>query len=194
MARLFIGIDSGTQSTKAVLVDGDSGAVLARGSAAHTLLPSATPGCREQDPADWVTALDSTIHQALGATAVNTQDVRGIGISGQQHGFVPLDGQGRVIRAAKLWCDTTTAAQCATMTARLGGRQRTIELLGNPVDVLLRGLNRCRSLGRSRIDGSSGVADGGHDPRGYHGRPRLRKGPTAFEPRRSLGRRSWELW
>jgi len=56
-----------------------------------------------------------------------------IGISGQQHGFVPLDANGQVIRAAKLWCDTSTAPQCERLIARLGGLPRTIETLGNGI-------------------------------------------------------------
>ena len=52
MTRLFIGLDSGTQSTKAVLVDGDTGHVIATRSVTYDILPSATPGAKEQDPAD----------------------------------------------------------------------------------------------------------------------------------------------
>jgi xylulokinase len=133
MARLFIGIDSGTQSTKAVLVDDETGEILARRSASHEMLPSTTPGCKEQDPADWAAALNSTIEQVLEVAGAQRRSVAGIGISGQQHGFVPLDGRGRVIRPAKLWCDTTTSAQCHTITSRLGGPDRTVEVLGNPI-------------------------------------------------------------
>ena len=133
MSRLFIGIDSGTQSTKAVLVDGDTGEILARRAAQYELLPSTIPGCKEQDPAEWVEALNSSIDQILEAAGSNRRAVAGIGISGQQHGFVPLDARGRVIRPAKLWCDTSTTAQCHTISSRLGGGDRTVELLGNPV-------------------------------------------------------------
>jgi xylulokinase len=58
--------------------------------------------------------------------------VRGIGVSGQQHGFVPLDGAGAVIRPAKLWCDTSTAAECAILTRRLGGPTAVIRKTGLP--------------------------------------------------------------
>ena len=53
-----------------------------------------------------------------------------IGVSGQQHGFVPLDKQGEVIRPAKLWCDTSTAAECDEITEQLGGLKKTIKALG----------------------------------------------------------------
>jgi len=54
-------------------------------------------------------------------------------VSGQQHGFVPLDKGGEVIRPAKLWCDTTTAVECDEITEKLGGMKQTIRALGNAV-------------------------------------------------------------
>jgi hypothetical protein len=56
--------------------------------------------------------------------------VRGIGVSGQQHGFVPLDAHGDVIRPAKLWCDTSTTAECAMLTKKLGGPKAAIRKTG----------------------------------------------------------------
>jgi len=58
--------------------------------------------------------------------------VRGIGVSGQQHGFVPLDEAGAVIRPAKLWCDTSTADECALLTKKLGGTAAIIRQTGLP--------------------------------------------------------------
>ena len=59
--------------------------------------------------------------------------MKAIGVSGQQHGFVPLDKAGEVIRPAKLWCDTSTAAECQEIMDRLGGMKKTIRTLGNAV-------------------------------------------------------------
>ena len=58
--------------------------------------------------------------------------MRGIGVSGQQHGFVPLDEAGRVIRPAKLWCDTSTHPECAILTRKLGGPAAVIRKTGLP--------------------------------------------------------------
>ena len=58
-------------------------------------------------------------------------EVKAIGVSGQQHGFVPLDAKGEVIRPAKLWCDTSTTAECDIITEKLGGFKKTISALGN---------------------------------------------------------------
>ncbi len=134
MPHLFIGIDSGTQSTRAVLVDGSTGRVLAARSATYDILPSEVPGTKEQDPADWVRTATDVVAGVLAAAGADAAGrVAAIGISGQQHGFVPLDADGRVIRPAKLWCDTSTAPQCDTLITRLGGLPRTIELLGNGI-------------------------------------------------------------
>ena len=134
MTKLFVGLDSGTQSSRAVLVDGRTGRVLAARSAAHDMLPSEVPGAREQDPADWVRAASEVLAGVLRAAGPDAAArVAGIGISGQQHGLVALDAGGQVIRPAKLWCDTSTAPQCETLIGRLGGLPRTIERLGNGI-------------------------------------------------------------
>jgi xylulokinase len=134
MSRLFIGIDSGTQSTRAVLVDGEDGGVVAIRSAPHAMLTSAEPGAKEQDPADWIAATTSVVAGVLDAAGTGAAErVAAIGISGQQHGFVPLDAEGRVIRPAKLWCDTSTVPQCDALVDRLGGLPRTIQKLGNGI-------------------------------------------------------------
>ena len=57
--------------------------------------------------------------------------MKAIGVSGQQHGFVPLDKKGRVIRPAKLWCDTSTIEQCEQFEAEFGGSEGLIKLAGN---------------------------------------------------------------
>lgn len=130
----FIGIDSGTQSTKTLLVDGRDGACVARGGPVATdLIPSLPLGHKEQHPADWLAAVEGTLGQVLSGSGIDRTEVAGIGISGQQHGLVPLDASGNVIRPAKLWCDTSTARQCEEIIERLGGLERTIERLGNGI-------------------------------------------------------------
>jgi xylulokinase len=130
---LLIGIDSGTQSTKALVVDAVSGRVLGEGSAPHSLLSGLPAGAKEQDPAQWVRATTRAIQAALKASKAKASEVVAIGVSGQQHGFVPLDAQDRVIRPAKLWCDTVTAPECAEITAAMGGAKKTLQALGNAV-------------------------------------------------------------
>lgn len=126
---MYLGIDCGTQGTKAVVLDIQSGRVLGRGAAEHHLLSGAN-GRREQNPAEWVQALVSASRQALAEAGVDGRAVIGVGVSGQQHGLVLLDAQGRVLRPAKLWCDTETTAENERLLATLGGPQGSLERLG----------------------------------------------------------------
>jgi xylulokinase len=133
MRTLLIGIDSGTQSTKALVVDAKDGRVLGSGSQAYDLIPDLPPGAKEQHPHTWRDATAAAIRQALRNAKAARDEVKAIGVSGQQHGFVPLDKAGEVIRPAKLWCDTSTAAECEVITGALGGAKKTIKALGNAV-------------------------------------------------------------
>ena len=133
MRNLFIGIDSGTQSTKVLVVDGRNGSVLATATQAYELIPDLPPGAKEQHPHTWREAASAALRQALRGARANPTEVRAIGVSGQQHGFVPLDKDGQDIRPAKLWCDTTTTAECEEITERLGGAKKTMRALGNAV-------------------------------------------------------------
>ncbi|MBL9138023.1 MAG: xylulokinase [Verrucomicrobiales bacterium] len=130
---LLLGIDSGTQSTKALVVEARTGKVVGSGSAAYDLIPGLPAGHKEQDPATWIDALKKSVRSALKAAQASPSEVVALGVSGQQHGFVPLDREGKVIRPAKLWCDTSTSAECAEITAALGGPRATLRTLGNAV-------------------------------------------------------------
>jgi len=133
MRTLLIGIDSGTQSTKALVIDAKDGRMLGAGSQAYDLIPDLPPGAKEQHPQTWRDATAAAIRQAMRNAKVGRDEVKAIGVSGQQHGFVPLDKSGEVIRPAKLWCDTSTAAECEEITEALGGPKKTIKALGNAV-------------------------------------------------------------
>src|SRR6058998_1258455 len=127
MRRVFLGVDCGTQSTKVVLRDGVTGAVVAVGRAPHQLI-ARDDGTSEQDPAGWLDALRIAVRDAVRGERF---DIGGIGVSGQQHGLVCLDRRDRPVRPAKLWNDTTTARECAELTQKLGGGDRVLELTGN---------------------------------------------------------------
>jgi len=130
---ITLGIDCGTQSLKTVALDGDSGKVIASASKAYGLVEGLPSGHLEQDPAIWWDALEETVQKVLADLGSRKAEVAGIGVSGQQHGFVPLDANHQVIRPAKLWCDTSTTAQCDEIRAKLGGRDKTIALAGNDI-------------------------------------------------------------
>ena len=109
--RALIGLDIGTSAVKALAVDEEDGAMLARAEVEYPL-STPRPGWAEQDPEDWWRATE----QALAALGVD--EVAGIGLSGQMHGLVALDAADRVIRPAILWNDGRTAAECAEIEAR----------------------------------------------------------------------------
>jgi xylulokinase len=128
--RAFLGIDCGTQSTRALLVDADTEAVLGSGRASHDLI-ARDDGTREQQPEWWVSALVEAARAAL--AEAGRVEVAGVAVSGQQHGLVCLGAGDRVVRSAKLWNDTTTAEECTLLSARLGGTERVLELTGNTI-------------------------------------------------------------
>jgi D-xylulose kinase len=120
-SKLFIGLDVGTQSTKGVLVDSSlpaDRAVVARASVPYDLMEGLPPGAAEQHPHTWRDAVASVVGDLL--KGIDLKSLGGIGISGQQHGLVVLDGKDEVIRPAKLWCDTTTGAEADAITKRSG--------------------------------------------------------------------------
>jgi xylulokinase len=126
-----MGIDSGTQSTKVLVVDAKNGDVVASASQTYDLIPNLPPGAKEQHPHTWRDAATKAIRQALKSAKAGAAEIKAIGVSGQQHGFVPLDRNGEVIRPAKLWCDTSTADECQEIMAKIGGVGATIRAAGN---------------------------------------------------------------
>lgn len=126
---VFIGIDVGTQSVKVVAYDVDRRRVAQAASAALELI-SRDDGSREQLAQWWIDALRQCL---LSLDSAVRSRVAGLGVSGQQHGFVALDRDGDVLSPVKLWCDTSTVAECDEITAAAGGEKRCIEIAGNPI-------------------------------------------------------------
>ena len=127
----FLGIDSGTQSTKAIVLDLDSGRILASGHSAYDLIEGLPAGHLEQHPQSWIDAVDSSVRQCLEKLGADKSKIAGIGVSGQQHGLVALGADDKPVRPAKLWCDTSTQAQCAEIAHEFGGQPGVIALAGN---------------------------------------------------------------
>lgn len=129
---MFVGIDCGTQGTKAVVLDPSAQRIIGEGYASHQLI-TGIHGRREQDPAWWIDALKSALSAAIVQSGIDPETIRAIGVSGQQHGLVVLDKDGIPLRAAKLWCDTETDPQNEEILKALGGRNASITAIGNVV-------------------------------------------------------------
>ncbi len=127
----YLGIDSGTQSTKAIVLDLEAGVIAATGHQSYGLIEGLPPGHLEQHPQAWIDAVESCVAQCLDQLGADRGRIQGIGVSGQQHGLVALDAQDRPVRPAKLWCDTSTQAQCEEIAHEFGGQPGVIALAGN---------------------------------------------------------------
>eukprot|EP00955_Chlamydomonas_euryale_P081216 363545-Chlamydomonas_euryale.AAC.3 len=137
---LHIGLDIGTQSTKAVVWDSRSHRVVSRGACAYEPLRCASrPGRAEQHVGTWTDAAASAVRSALAGLDRGDSgggDARGgvrgelaasavsrvvsLGVSGQQHGMVLLGRSGEALRPAKLWCDTESAREADELGAASG--------------------------------------------------------------------------
>ncbi len=131
MESMWLGIDIGTGSSRALLVDGRGG-IRAGYTAAHEDMRMERPLWAEQRPENWWDAAVEAIRGVLAKAGVAGREVRGIGLSGQMHGLVILDGAGAVIRPALIWCDQRSQAQVDAVNAAIG-RENVVRFTANPV-------------------------------------------------------------
>src|SRR5256885_6783355 len=124
----FLGIDTGTGGTRALLIDAE-GRVTTSATVEHLPFSSRKTGWAEQDPRDWWRAATSAIRDVL--SRISAEEISAIGFSGQMHGAVLLDEHNEVLRPSIIWCDQRTSAQCAAITEKIGATQ-LIELTCNP--------------------------------------------------------------
>ncbi len=130
---IALGIDCGTQSLKTVALDVMSGEVLGSASRKYDLIGGLPMGAAEQNPSDWLDAAAATIQELVAKLGGRASEIGAIGVSGQQHGLVAVDANGDVVRPAKLWCDTSTEAECAKIEEAVGGGERALALGGNRI-------------------------------------------------------------
>jgi xylulokinase len=124
----FLGIDTSTTSSKALLID-ENGAVIAVASSPHTL-QTPQPLWSEQDPLEWWEAVSQSIRSVLVKAGISGEAVGAVGLTGQMHGLVLLDGEGEILRPAILWNDQRTQRQCDEIHQRIG-KERFIQITGN---------------------------------------------------------------
>lgn len=121
---LYLGLDVGTQSVKAGLWEVEAGGEARAVSLGRSELDVQRPreGAAEQDPEAWLAAARAAVRSALGSAGGKEagRRVAAVGVSGQQHGLVAVDADGRPVRPCKLWCDTESHAEAAMLSAKLG--------------------------------------------------------------------------
>jgi len=111
----YLGIDAGTQGLSVVLTD-EQLQVVAIGEGSYDMVPGLDEGCYEQNPQDWLAALQVAM-QDLFSKLDETPEILAIGVSGQMHGEVLSDSTGQPVGPARLWCDSRNAAEELELTA-----------------------------------------------------------------------------
>jgi xylulokinase len=124
----FIGLDTSTTATKALLMD-EKGGVLTVASSEY---PYDTPHplWSEQDPSLWWKATILSIRGVLDKSGIDGSAIKGVGLTGQMHGLVLLDENGEVLRPSILWNDQRTGKQCDEIHEWVGKKQ-FVEVSGN---------------------------------------------------------------
>jgi len=131
MTSYWLGIDTGTSGTRALLID-SSGREIAAVTAPHDDIRMEQPLWAEQHPENWTEAAAEAIRGVLAKSGATGHDIRGIGLSGQMHGLVILDRSGSVIRPSLIWCDQRSQPQVDFINRTIG-KQKVLESIANPV-------------------------------------------------------------
>ena len=127
----WLGIDTGTGGTRALLID-EQGGVKAACTAPHDEMTMERPMWAEQRPENWWDAAVKAIQGVLREAGATGDQVKGIGLSGQMHGLVILDEDNAVIRPALIWCDQRSQAQVESINSTVG-KTNVLAFTANPV-------------------------------------------------------------
>jgi xylose isomerase len=117
MTGVYLGLDIGTSSVKAVLVDAAGSVKVVASRALDVSHPN--PLWSEQNPDSWVEATIGAVDELASTHPVAVAAVRGVGLSGQMHGATLLDAAGTPLRPAILWNDGRSHVECRELEARL---------------------------------------------------------------------------
>ncbi|MBN1221189.1 MAG: xylulokinase [Anaerolineae bacterium] len=126
----LLAIDLGTSSVKVLLAD-ETGQILSQGSAEYPIRRP-QPNWAEQNPDDWWRATITAVHQVVTDMRRKSMSIAAVGLSGQMHGVVLLDGRQQLLGPAIIWPDQRSQRQVQEITAQIGA-ERLIELTGSPV-------------------------------------------------------------
>lgn len=125
--KTVAGIDMGTQSMKVILYNWETKEIVAKTQEPVDLIAK-NDGTREQK-AEWY---DEALTKCFaGFTEEQRKSIQAVGVSGHQHGFVPLDKDGKALYNVKLWNDTSTVEECNLLTEAAGGNDAVISEVCN---------------------------------------------------------------
>lgn len=125
---IFIGIDIGTTSTKAVAFD-SAGQVIQKSQAGYsTRIP--WPGRAEQDPEDIFQAVMSATRELI--AKIGTDELQAIGLSSAMHSMVAVDEQGHPLTPLMLWSDNRSSEEAKQLKQRPDA-QALYERTGTPM-------------------------------------------------------------
>jgi len=130
MSITVLGIDVGTSGSRALLI-GEDGGILASATAEHAAFVSKQAAWAEQDPQDWWGACQKAVRAVLGASGISPRQIACVGLSGQMHGTVVLDGEGGVLRPSIIWCDQRGEEDARWLEETVGAAH-LLNLTSNP--------------------------------------------------------------
>lgn len=125
--KTVAGIDLGTQSMKIVLYNYTTKKIEASAQEKIDIIAE-SDGTREQKTQWYIQALDTCFNAF---TQAQRDSIEAIGVSGHQHGFVPLDKNGKAVYNVKLWNDTSTTKECDYITEQAGDENAVIQEVAN---------------------------------------------------------------
>ncbi|MDO8550332.1 MAG: xylulokinase [Ignavibacteria bacterium] len=126
----YLGLDIGTTGAKAILIN-SRGEVIESATSEYPMF-NPRPLWSEQNPEDWWKAAQESFNKVLKENKINKSDVKGIGLTGQMHGLVLLDKDGKVLRPCIMWNDQRTIKECEEISSLIGF-DNLLRITGNPV-------------------------------------------------------------
>jgi xylulokinase len=130
----LLGIDLGTSSIKASIVNAQTGKVIASAQYPDTeeSIESPQPGWAEQSPELWWHNSQMAVKKALSGGLINGTDIAAIGISYQMHGLVVVDKEQKVLRPSIIWCDSRAVTYGQNAFEAIGAEKSLSHLLNSP--------------------------------------------------------------
>jgi xylulokinase len=131
---LLLGLDLGTSSIKASVVDGASGKLIASAQYPDTENSISSPqnGWAEQDPEMWWDCIQQAILRCNASGKYNPKDIAAIGIAYQMHGLVMIDRDLQVLRPSIIWCDSRAVETGNKAFEEIGKEKALKHLLNSP--------------------------------------------------------------